>query len=93
MDPVLRAEATQGGGLGAGDTGCSEGTGSRQDIGGSSPRAVLYRPNITPGKYIFQGQNKPVCSGRGVLAVPWVPGGTWSEEVGVVAPLPKVTAI
>lgn len=64
MDPVLRAEATRwawGWGCGGG-----EGTGSQEDIGGSSPRATLHRPNVTPGKYIFQGQKKACLLWEGV---------------------------
>lgn len=72
--------------------GYGEGTGSREDSGGSTPTAVLHRPNITPQKYIFQGQKKPVCSGRDFLAVPWVPDGSWTRR-SVDGSLPKATVI
>lgn len=57
-----------------------------------APCPGLHGPNITPQKYISQGQKKPVCPGRGFLAVPWVPDGSWMRR-SVDGSLPKATVI
>lgn len=90
-DLVLQEEATQGDSR-LGDVRYGEGTRSQEDSDGSTPKAVLHRPNITARKYIFEGQKKPVCTGRGFLAVPWVPDGSWTRR-SVDGSLPKATVI
>lgn len=64
MDEPFQEEATQrdqGWGRGY-----REGTGSQEDSGGSTPKAVLHGPNITPRKYIFQGQKKACLLWEGI---------------------------
>lgn len=78
MDPFRKRQHKGAQGWGCGHR---EGTGSQEDSGGSTPKAVLHGPNITLQKYIFQGQKKPVCFGRGFLAVPCVPRQELDEEV------------
>lgn len=80
MDPVLWEEAAQGGvqGLGCGGTGRARGHGRT----GVAPRPGLHCTDQTAHhkNTVFKAKKKPVCSGRGFLAVPWVPEGNWTRR-------------
>lgn len=79
------------GGLGLGTWGAVRGWGRGRTSVAPHPGPCCTGRTSHQAKYIFLGQKKPVCSGRGFLAVPWVPGGSQSEGVSVVASLPEVT--
>lgn len=80
-------------GLGLGMWGAARGRGRRRTSVAPRPGPRCTGQTSHQANTFFKAKKKPVCSGRGFLAVCWVPGGSRSEEVSVMAPLPKVTAI